>query len=236
MSGLEICLVVIGIIVITISFIFAEQFQNRNGEEQLQKEKISEITDEIIRREVEAELAIVIDEKIEEVKKELNKFTTEKIMALGEYSDDVNLRINKNHEEVMFLYNMLNDKEVVVKNTIKDIEALKVSVKKMAIANDFATQAAEKKTDNIVSEENISEKEKAEESVVKADIQKEQQAVATDNGDKENKSKISVKKSNNNKKILELYNQGLSNIEIAKKLGLGVGEVRLVIDLFNLKK
>lgn len=236
MSGLEICLVVIGIIVITISFIFAEQFQNRNGEEQLQKEKISEITDEIIRREVEAELAIVIDEKIEEVKKELNKFTTEKIMALGEYSDDVNLRINKNHEEVMFLYNMLNDKEVVVKNTIKDIEALKVSVKKMAIANDFATQAAEKKTDNIVSEENISEKEKAEESVVKADIQEEQQAVATDNGDKENKSKISVKKSNNNKKILELYNQGLSNIEIAKKLGLGVGEVRLVIDLFNLKK
>ena len=236
MSGLEICLVVIGIIVITISFIFAEQFQNRNGEEQLQKEKISEITDEIIRREVEAELALVIDEKIEEVKKELNKFTTEKIMALGEYSDDVNLRINKNHEEVMFLYNMLNDKEVVVKNTIKDIEALKVSVKKMAIANDFATQAAEKKTDNIVSEENISEKEKAEESVVKADIQEEQQAVATDNGDKENKSKISVKKSNNNKKILELYNQGLSNIEIAKKLGLGVGEVRLVIDLFNLKK
>ena len=45
----------------------------------------------------------------------------------------------------------------------------------------------------------------------------------------ENVGKIS----NNNQMILDLYAKGKSNIEIAKELGLGIGEVRLVIDLFN---
>ena len=38
---------------------------------------------------------------------------------------------------------------------------------------------------------------------------------------------------NNNEQILELHNQGKSNMIIAKELGLGVGEVKLVIDLFK---
>ena len=35
------------------------------------------------------------------------------------------------------------------------------------------------------------------------------------------------------REILKLYKQGKSVIEIAKTLGIGVGEVRLVIDLFK---
>ena len=38
---------------------------------------------------------------------------------------------------------------------------------------------------------------------------------------------------NNNDKILELYRQGKSAVEIAKELELGMGEVTLVIDLFQ---
>lgn len=38
---------------------------------------------------------------------------------------------------------------------------------------------------------------------------------------------------NNNERILELYSQGKSKVAIAKELGLGVGEVKLVIDLFK---
>ena len=53
---------------------------------------------------------------------------------------------------------------------------------------------------------------------------------------KTTEKKSSVRKrgiSNNNQMILDLYAKGKSNIEIAKELGLGIGEVRLVIDLFN---
>ena len=44
------------------------------------------------------------------------------------------------------------------------------------------------------------------------------------------------KSTNNNEKILNLYNQGMSNKDIAKELNLGIGEVKLVIDLFNSAK
>jgi DNA-binding NarL/FixJ family response regulator len=38
---------------------------------------------------------------------------------------------------------------------------------------------------------------------------------------------------NNNEQILKLHRQGKSKIAIAKELGLGVGEVKLVIDLYK---
>jgi DNA-binding NarL/FixJ family response regulator len=38
---------------------------------------------------------------------------------------------------------------------------------------------------------------------------------------------------NNNDRILALHKEGKSNMAIAKELGLGVGEVKLVIDLFK---
>lgn len=38
---------------------------------------------------------------------------------------------------------------------------------------------------------------------------------------------------NNNHVILELYNEGKTIMEIAKLLGKGQGEVKLVIDLFQ---
>ena len=38
---------------------------------------------------------------------------------------------------------------------------------------------------------------------------------------------------NNNDKILRLHKEGKSSVAIAKELGLGVGEVKLVINLFK---
>ncbi len=37
---------------------------------------------------------------------------------------------------------------------------------------------------------------------------------------------------NSNEKIRELHKAGKSNMAIAKELGLGIGEVKLVLDLF----
>ena len=38
---------------------------------------------------------------------------------------------------------------------------------------------------------------------------------------------------NSNERILELHKAGKSNMAIAKELGLGIGEVKLVIDLYK---
>ena len=53
---------------------------------------------------------------------------------------------------------------------------------------------------------------------------------------KTDKSKLEddkKEKINNNKQILNLYSQGKSIDDIAKELGIGHGEVRLVINLFK---
>ena len=216
MTGLEICLVIIGLICVACSFLFSEHLMAQDmKEEMIGGVNVASVTEEIVKREVEAEVANVIDDKIEEMEVRIDKITTEKIMAMGDYSNDIQEKISQNHDEVMFLYNMLNDKEEVLKNTIRDIEAVKASVKKMAIVNDVAKDVTKKET------EATKEVEKPEEQ--KAEV-------------KTTEKTGSIRKrgiSNNNQMILDLYAKGKSNIEIAKELGLGIGEVRLVIDLFN---
>lgn len=50
---------------------------------------------------------------------------------------------------------------------------------------------------------------------------------------KDNKDITVFENGNNNEKILEMSRAGKSNMEIAKTLGIGTGEVKLVVDLFK---
>lgn len=262
MGALEIFLIIFGIIIIIVSFVFGEHLAAMDNNPEYDT-NIAGVTKEIVKKEVEAEVANVIDEKIEQAEIKLDKITNEKIMALGDYSEDVNVKITKNHDEVMFLYDMLSDKEKTIKNTVKDVESLKVSVKQMAVANDFAKQSIEKKSE--VSKTKTKDLSKSGKKNVTSDNKKElnsNQETKIDSEDskastasedlknksnvseevldekgKDNKSKVEPEKiQNNNKEILDLYNQGKTNIEIAKQLGLGMGEVKLVIDLFKTRK
>jgi hypothetical protein len=224
MSGLEICLVIIGLICVACSFLFSEHLLSQEmKDEMIGGVNVANVTEEIVKREVEAEVANVIDDKIEQMEIRIDKLTNEKIMAMGEYSDDIQTKISQNHDEVMFLYNMLNDKEEVLKNTIRDIEAVKASVKKMAIVNDVAKDVTKKAANEVIDEAIAEDTNKA----VVIDVKEEE---------KSSEKSGSLRKreiSNNNQMILDLYAKGKTNIEIAKELGLGIGEVRLVIDLFN---
>lgn len=69
---------------------------------------------------------------------------------------------------------------------------------------------------------------------------KEKKSSATRNGNNKKKKQRNVPEvhsgdvfGNNNERILAMHKQGKSNVAIAKELGLGVGEVKLVIDLFR---
>ena len=108
------------------------------------------------------------------------------------------------------------------KDTIRDIEALKLSIKKMAVVNELAS--------NTVAES--SKKEKS----IDLGKQKEEKVIVQEPKSEANNSseeRIFENAINNNEEILKMYRSGKSNIEIAKALGLGLGEVRLVIDLFK---
>ncbi len=156
--------------------------------------------------------------------KELSSMFNERMMSFSEYSDMVMEQIRRCHEEVVFMYSMLHDKE----------EELKQLVTK---AGQFA------KKDVTTLYENFSDS--SHNSLM------EQEAQVPDQASQlawlRQKEKEDIKRLGNlyekgedydslyiNRKeaILALYEQGLSIVEISKELNMGQGEVMLVINLF----
>lgn len=223
MTGLEIVLIAIGIIAVSVSFMIGEKIDGNKGGIPMPD------ADEMraaVKEQVDEAVINVIDETVEKTAQELDKLSNEKIMAVSDYSENVLGEINKNHEEVMFLYSMLNDKEEEIKNTVRDVENVKKSVNQLAKENE---QAVQKERDIIAMRESEArmdgELAKANRTEEKSDTEQSEVMVKqeTEGSSEEN----------NNNKILELYKDGFTNIEIAKMLNLGMGEVRLVIDLYK---
>lgn len=219
MGAMEVFLIITAVIVIAVSFCIKEKSDKNEDEKKGGQDEVKAVTQEMIKEEIQNQLAMISDDMLENTEAKLDKIANQKIMAVGNYSEDVLKNIEENHNEVMFLYNMLNDKETTLKNTVRDIEAVKVSVRKMAdnVENDVQGWENEIKLSQ-------------EEETVPAEDKKEQpsQENVLEMEDAEEEDQRS-----NKEKILELYRQGKSNIEIAKRLNLGVGEVNLVLGLFK---
>ena len=63
--------------------------------------------------------------------RELEKLSNEKIMSVHDYSNTILEEINKNHNEVMFLYSMLDDKDKEIKNTVHKVQDTIKSIRRM---------------------------------------------------------------------------------------------------------
>ncbi|WP_099468849.1 DUF6115 domain-containing protein [Konateibacter massiliensis] len=289
MTVFEIFLVIIGLILFGGSFMVSEkitatreQLKAAIDEKELKsllQTQIDNMNDDIVEMVNEA-----AEDSTVSVKRSMEKLSNEKIMAINEYSDTVMESIHKNHNEVMFLYGMLNDKNKEIKDTAELITKANKSInKKLAEAqmltekmesqisflNEYrnsqegslermeestkAIELLEKQIKNIEQmalqfskdmEETTegyyygtdSEKEELPE---KDFVEEEDEAAESDVEDllegfiyrEEEETKMDV--SNYNYKILDMSQEGQSALEIAKTLGLGVGEVQLVIDLFK---
>ncbi len=114
MSATEIILIVIGIAIFLLGYLMPARRKDLDEEVQL-------ISEDEVRKLVAGEvehvkdrIADIVDEtvnySIEKAERAMERVTNEKIMAINEYSDTVLEEINKNHKEVVFLYDMLNDK------------------------------------------------------------------------------------------------------------------------------
>jgi len=240
---MEVVLIIAAITIIVISFLITDK-KGTASEQQINSEDIKNLASDIIKEEIQSQLAQVSDDILENTEAKLDKLANQKIMAVGNYSEDVLKNIEDNHNEVMFLYNMLNDKETTLKNTVRDIEAVKLSVKQMSdtVQNSRETKKESgrknsrgKKSRNTSAQkqntekmENMESQEKRENTAPIQEPAKEeisQQPVL----DEEEKSEIVE----NKERVLELYRQGRTNVEIARELNLGVGEVNLVLGLFK---
>lgn len=222
MNTLEICLIIIGIICIIVSFIFIpkeETKKNETVEAELSKEQLENIT-----KKIDAMITEQIADVEEKTEITMEKISTKKILELSEYSDTVIAQINKNHEEAMFLYDMLSEKSKEVKKISSELAT--------NVANAANTtkpkQTRTKKNNTAEAVAEVTEVSALEETVKDAENTTEAKPVK-----KARTSKAKVNISNNNEKILKLHSEGKSIVEIAKALGLGTGEVKLVVDLFK---
>ena len=346
MEVIEIIFLVLGMIVFIVSFLLpAGKKEDIENAAKLSEDAIREMVDREIDGRKE-KINEIVDETVsysmEKAERSMERLMNEKMMSISEYSDTVLGEINKSHQEVVFLYDMLNDKhenlkaaasdaakttsevkqtmldadlaakemEIKVKeakqaaseaqtgaaeaqhavdeaqtkaeellkaiaeaeiNTAKakeEVEAVGRTVEELsvitarkeravkAIEDDFKPIAAEVVDVPKVSEPKEEEKPKAAKTARKPRAAKapKKDTKAADKAVETESVKILPSQEalteapevavslneegsrggrNNNERILELHKTGKSNMAIAKELGLGIGEVKLVIDLFE---
>ncbi|MDD7206513.1 MAG: DUF6115 domain-containing protein [Lachnospiraceae bacterium] len=318
MTTLEITLILVGIVFLIGSFMVKDKLSKNDLDKiaDMSAEELKVITEKEIKN---AESAIdgMLDEhiasKTDETKRDLEKETNSKIMAINEYSDTVLDSINKSHNEIMFLYSMLNDKHeeltrlsgniekitAQAKKTFEPVEASKInnlsnktvlnakpvvnaapvsnrqavtesrgiassdivtgtkntaSVKKQNVsAQNMMSQHAA--AQNIMSQNtvvrntavpntvvpNMAAQNAVAQNVAVSNMTAQNMTASNTTMQSRNLSDTDVQSGrvydiseiNHNPQILRLYKSGKNIVEIAKELGLGKGEVKLVIDLYN---
>lgn len=234
---MEIVLLIVGGVIFILSFFIPERKSELSGQSgELAKEDISRLVNrelESVRSHVDEVVEEAVSYAMEKTERSLERLSNEKIMAVSEYSDTVLAEIHKSHEEAMFLYDMLNSKHVNLKNTVsevnrtvKEAEETVTSFRQLTpepVSREEAkiVKTAEGKAETVSGPSGQEESENAQDS--------REQAV----GRVSFLEETGADGRNNNERILELYRQGKSKTAIARELGLGVGEVKLVIDLFR---
>lgn len=236
MEVMEIVLLIAGGIIFILSFFIPERKHEVSGQsKELAQEEISELVNrelENVRGHVDEVVEEAVTYAMEKTERSLERLSNEKIMAVNEYSDTVLAEIHKNHEEAMFLYDMLNSKHANLKNTVSEInrtvkEAEETVTSFRQLVPEPLTEEEMKAVERAAKPERLETVSEAGKEGIEAPAEQE------GTGRVSFLQETDADGRNNNERILELYNQGKSKVAIAKELGLGVGEVKLVIDLFK---
>ncbi len=232
MGILEIVLLIAGVIIFTGSFFLPLGGEKNTGiDQKAAKEEIHGLVEEEmnnVRSKMQDKMEETSEDTIEKAERALERLTNEKIMAVNEYSDTVLQEIHKNHEEAMFLYDMLNSKHANIKDTVSKMDKAVKAVENKTLENKTAeNKAAADKTAADKTAGTVAEEKTADASQTESLIQPENSPEIGFMGETVQEGQ------NNNEKILEMHKQGKSTVAIAKELGLGVGEVKLVIDLYK---
>ena len=266
MTPTELILLILGAGIFVVSFFIPQKDKSQETKKTVSKEQVKELFDEEMKDAKDNVLEMVnetVNYGVEKAERAMERLTNEKISAVSEFSNTVLADINKNKDEVMFLYDMLNDKHenlkeaaMQIEQTTKQASRVNTELKENLSSHDY--EDAQVKTEGYVPV-NVEQSDEAESKFVPFEPVKLEQIsldgtvvrAAEDVSVNTTEKKVNttededlsqleffmdgnvVNQGNNNEKILELHRMNKSNVAIAKELGLGVGEVKLVIDLYE---
>lgn len=247
MTGVEWILLLIGSIFMIGSFFIAEKLSpsELNKIAELSESEIGKIINRGLEK-AEACIEETIDGQIEasvdKVDRALEKETNDKIMAISEYSDTVVESMNKTHNEIMFLYSMLNDKHAELTGMTSDLQRLAADVRSLEenlpkAAPKPVVQAIPTPTPMPTQASGIRSVTRQKTSPVVAQTKTENAAeevtVKPKQPEQPKETKVQSEKERVNKEVLALHKEGMTELEIARKLKMGVGEVKLIIGLYR---
>lgn len=232
-------LIAVGLVLVAVSFFVSEKVDERlSGKGALPpQQQIKDVWSEKDEKNVSERIETILSEKTEEavvrVDDQLSQISNEKIMAVSDFSDQLLEKLKQNHSEVVFLYNMLGEKEEELKQLVsrpvpvvevpaptneilepEPAEEEPLALKEVTSGLETAAMATATK------KKPAARKKKTETARKVTDIEAKVHSVERVEG-------------NQNEQILRLYEAGKSILEISRELGLGQGEVKLVIDLFQ---
>lgn len=259
MSPLEIIFVVAGVILLISSCFIVGRKDNEDAEPSNvfpieltseQKQKMEEEINRLLEEKTEAQMVKTDDY--------LSKISNEKIMTVNDFTEQILEKIEANHKEVVFLYDMLGKKEEEIKTIVQELESekkeLKEAVKDVAmLTKQLSTlvkrsedKAAKKTSNKEEAKAAYHNEAKADETIGRGVSYGAERNESAGNSSKASKNKKHVQKTdqnplpemmknnNKNEEILKLYRQGKNILDISKELGLGQGEVKLVIGLYGI--
>jgi len=233
MVAAEIVLIVLGLVMVIASFYITEKLSEQDLDQismmsEADLKRISEKQVKAMKDKVENALEDIIDESLVVTQRGLEKETNSKIMAVSEYSETVLENINKSHNEITFLYSMLNDKQAETAQLVGDLQKLTKQIRDLDLESTITRlESAANQAINV---------EKTLEPLTPPVVEvAEEEPVINETTNLKEFQDVPEETPvlSKNEQILLLYKEGKDEVEIAKALDCGLGEVRLVLGLYN---
>ena len=188
----------------------------------------------------------VIEQKIEEAgeqaERAMEKESNEQIMQIHEYSETVMESMKKTHDEIMFLYSMLNDKHTEMTSMTGDLQRLAADIRNLQenLSAKAGTSIRKPVAESHVVQQPVMKQNAVVQPMTETiDVQPEPEVQVNrfqeiqEPEQKTEKPETADAQGMSNDMILKLYEQGLSKVEIAKTIGTWPWRVNLVIELYK---
>ncbi len=150
MNGLEIVLLFLGALVFVAGYVFPEKKDKLNEDQKtLLQDEVKRLTGEEVaaaRQQLDESIEESVKYAVERSERSLERISNEKVLAVNDYAESVLSDIRKNHDEVVFMYDMLSGKQENLKETAREVDKTSREAREIAmdalVAAEDAQQAA----------------------------------------------------------------------------------------------
>ncbi len=233
MTGLEIALLLIGVVFVVGSFFVAERLTpgEVNQLSNMSKDQMNQILDNSFKnaqQQIETKIEEQIDVSVERMQRKMQKDSEAGMASIKEYSDQVMEDVHKTHTEVMFLYSMLTDKEDELKKSVSEAAVLAAQLNR---ASEQVEELSDEPPKGLFSQAASATSSPA---PMQADGLLEdvtpQEALFAESLPPSPEEFLRADK---RAEVLKRRKEGVLPVDIARELGIGKGEVQLILGLYE---